>query len=86
MNNNLRKILTVAACIAVIGNSANTVFAETVSITGQATADGFSGNLFDNTTAQTYVWKSGDESSVNVNLNGGNLSVSNYFQVQQTEL
>ena len=79
MNNNLRKILTVAACIAVIGNSANTVLAETVSITGQASADGFSGDLFDNTTSQTYVWKAEDASSVNVNLNGGNLSVSNYF-------
>ncbi len=81
MNNNLRKILTAAACITFFGNISQGCFVEAATINDRATADGNTGklNIKDFPMDRDYTWKSGAADSVVAELEtGGRLTVSNY--------
>ena len=80
MNKGMKRFLAVAACIAIVGNTGISAFAETVSIGSNSTANANAGSLSNTTDGTTteHVWQDGATGSVSVNLSGGTLDVSNY--------
>ncbi len=85
MNNKvIRKILSVAACITMLGASNNSAYSQDVTINKTATADGNNKTLTNlelsplGSPLEKYTWVSGDADSVNAILSGGTLTVENY--------
>ena len=77
MRREIKKFLSVAACIAIVGNTGNLAFSEIISIDTSATANGATGSLVIST--DTYTWQNGIADSVTASLvNGGVLNVSGY--------
>lgn len=82
MNNKMKRFWVIAACIAIVGNTYSPVFAETISITDTATANGSTGTLRNREgtlpSYTTYTWLDGDADSITADLSGGSLSVGGY--------
>ena len=81
MNNNLRKLLTAAACIAFFTNTSENVFADTVTISDRATASGTTKTLrvySSGVGSSTYTWDADSEDSIDAKLISDTLTINGY--------